>query len=465
MLTGATLSERRTGVATEGPSLTDHLVFLSIPGLRTKDIDRIATPTLYEWASGGETAELTPPFPCVTSPVQASMMTGLPPGKHGVIANGFLDRDRSEIEFWIARNHVIAGEQVWNAIRKANPSHRSACWHLQNIKDAAADFIITPAPIHEPDGSMKLWCYDKPEGLYQSLIDELGHFPLQHYWGPMSNIESSKWILAAATWLVRQHAPNYHWIYIPHLDYASQKFGPDSERAQTALMDLDEQLAIFVDRTRHLPGASDAVFLIAGEYALTDVVGAIHPNRMLREAGLIALREEDGAEHIDLAGCDAFAMVDHQLAHVYVRDRDTATIGRCKEIFSKAEGIAGAYAGDERSEVGMKHDRAGDLVLISDDDRWFAYYWWLDDAKAPAFARTVDIHAKPGYDPVELFFDPKTKSIPLDAGLVKGSHGVPATGPGHRAALICSAASPAIREGKSHRDTDIMAITKSLLGL
>lgn len=444
--------------------MTEHLIFLTIPALRTRDVDSVITPTLYEWANGGVMTELAPTFPCVTSPVQASMMTGTPPGQHGVIANGFFHRDRGAVEFWVARNEVVAGPQIWDVVRQARPGGTSACWHLQNIKDASADTIITPAPIHEPDGTTKLWCYDKPEGTYQRLIDELGHFPLQHYWGPLSNIESTKWILSAAAWLIEHHPPTFHWIYIPHLDYASQKFGPDSEQAQNALLELDEQLAIFHDRIRNLPGGRDAVYLAAGEYAMTDVRGAIHPNRILREAELLEIRTEGGAEHIDLGKSPALAMVDHQLAHVYVRDRDEATIRRCRELFAKTSGIAGAYAGEERDQIGMNHERAGDVVLISEDDLWLSYFWWLEDERAPAFARTVDIHAKPGYDPVELFFDPKTKSIPLDASLVKGSHGVPATGAEHRTALICSQATQAIAADEIHRDTDIPAIVKALLG-
>ena len=84
-------------------------------------------------------------------------------------------------------------------------------------------------------------------------------------------------------------------------------------------------------------------------------------------------------------------------------------------------------------------------MAIASPDAWFTYYYWLDDARAPDFARTVEIHRKPGYDPVELFLDPAIRMpaltvgwklarrklgfrtlldvIPLDAHLVKGSHG------------------------------------------
>ena len=448
---------------------SEHVIFLSVAGLRPGDIDAKTTPTLHAWAERGALAELVPSFPCVTSPVQATMWTGKPPGEHGVIANGFYDRARDAVAFWMANNDVIAGEQVWDAIRRIRPEHHggrrpltSAVWHAQNIKAATADFIVTPAPIHGDDGTTKLWCYSKPEGTYQHLVDELGHFPLQHYWGPLAGIESTRWILDAAAWLIDRHAPNLHWIYIPHLDYASQKFGPDSDQAKQALVDLDGLLGVFADRVSAGPSGSQTAFLVAGEYAMTNVVGAVFPNRVLRQAGYLAVREENGAEVVDLQRSEAFAVVDHQLAHVYVRD-DTH-IDPCVELLSGLAGVAGVHDRHRRREIGLDHARSGDIVLTSNDDRWFAYYWWLDDAAAPAFARTVDIHRKPGYDPVELFIDPATKSIPLDATLVKGSHGVPATQPQHRTALICSTPSEFLESGKTYRDTDVLPITLGLLG-
>ena len=319
---------------------TEHLIFLSVPGLRPADIDRGATPTLYQWAGQGAFAEMIPTFPCVTSPVQANMHTGTPPAEHGVIANGFYHRDRREVEFWVGQNTLIVGEQVWDAIHKHRPGFTSAVWHAQNIKGAGADFIVTPAPVHEPDGSMRPWCYSKPDGIYQELLDELGHFPLQHYWGPLANIESTRWILDAAGRLARKHAPNYHWIYIPHLDYAAQRFGPDSDEAKNSLIELDRLLGKFATEVGESSIGKDVVYVVAGEYAMTDVSGVIYPNRVLREAGLLAVREEDGAEHVDLAGSTAFAMVDHQFAHVYVDESKAQALARTCEVLRGTSGIA-----------------------------------------------------------------------------------------------------------------------------
>jgi len=461
---------------------TEHLIYLSIPGLRSRDVIEYTTPMLHEWANDGALAEMTPTFPCVTSPAQATQWTGAGPEHHGVIANGFYHRDRGEVEFWVGRNNVVEGEQIWDALRSRRPGFTSAVWHAQNIKDCGADYIVTPAPIHEPDGTTRLWCYSKPDGLYQQMLGDLGQFPLQHYWGPLSNIESTRWILSAASWLIQRHEPNFHWIYIPHLDYASQKFGPDSMQAQAALFELDVELTRFAGDVAQSEIGEDAVYLIAGEYAMTDVAGVIYPNRLLREAGLLKVREQDGHEHIDLRGSEAFAMVDHQFAHVYLsesqapgrpRASDTRLLKRVVDVLQNVPGLAAVYAGDERAKVGMNHPRSGEIILICEQTHWLAYYWWFDDAKAPPFARTVDIHSKPGFDAVELFIDPATTSldkggkggfgIPLDATLIKGSHGIPATAPQHRTAIICSKPTPRIQPGRVYADTDIKEMTLALL--
>ncbi|MFQ5495144.1 MAG: alkaline phosphatase family protein [Phycisphaerae bacterium] len=460
---------------------TDHLIFLSVPGLRAGDIDASLTPTLHGWASSGAVAELTPSFPCVTSCVQASMWTGTPPDQHGVIANGFYHRDRRAVEFWVARNNVIEGQQIWEAIRSRGDGLTAAAWHAQNIKDAAADFIVTPAPIHEPDGTTRLWCYSKPEGLYQTLLDELGHFPLQHYWGPLSNIESTRWILQGASWLIEKHRPNFHWIYLPHLDYAGQRFGPDSDEARRSLVELDRELGEFaerVGRVRLPPSRNDngTVYLVAGEYALTNVSGVVYPNRVLREAGLLAVEQRDGGDLPDLKRSRAMAVVDHQVAHVYVDPGESRgradSIARAADALRGLPGVAGVHTGGNRARIGLDHPRAGDVVLVAEPSHWFAYYWWLDDDKAPPFARTVDIHRKPGYDPMELFVDPATKGISLRAELLKGSHGAPVTHGratlGHgtrRTALVCSAASGAVEAGDVYADTDVKGMVLTLLGL
>jgi len=433
--------------------MIEHVVFCSIPGLRPGDVhDSNLTPALYRFSHTGAWRSLVPTFPCVTSPVQASMLTGVGPGSHGVIANGFYDPGRNEVAFWVGDHSAIDSPTFFTRLAKHRPKRTAAVWHAQNIKGAEATYLCTPAPIHKRDGSIKPWCHTKPKRLYKQLVKQLGHFPLHHYWGPLANIKSTRWILEAALRVAMKHKPHFQYIYIPHLDYAAQKFGPNSSEAADALAELDEALDDFIERYDDITGIEKTAWILAGEYALTEVAGAAYPNRILRQAGLLSVARRGGHEYLDIADSGAFAMVDHQFAHVYLRGVDPE---RVADTFRDCDDIADILVGRERAAIGMDHPRSAPIILISQSDRWFAYYWWLDDAAAPPFAHTVDIHAKPGYDPVELFIDPKTKRIPLDASLVKGSHGAPVTTPEQRAILMTTQPEWLESLPTPTRDTDV----------
>lgn len=443
--------------------MVEQLVLLSIPGLRPGDLhDPNLTPTLHRLALDGASCPLVPTFPCVTSPVQATMLTGRGPREHGVIANGFYWPDRQAVEFWVAHHNVIERETFFSTLARRRPELTSAVWHAQNIKGADANWIVTPSPIHEPDGRTRLWCYSKPEDLYPRLLADLGHFPLQHYWGPLAGIQSTKWILEGALWLAERHAPNFHYIYIPHLDYAAQKYGPDTSQAAAALGEFDTVLGDFMERYRQLPGGERVAWVLAGEYALTTVTKAVHPNRVLREAGLLKVQMVGGAEHLDIPASGAFAMVDHQLAHVFATKVEPDAVA---DLFRGIDDVQDILVGRERAALGMDHPRAAPVILISRPDSWFTYYWWLDDAAAPPFARTVDIHAKPGYDPVELFIRMPQRQIPLDASLVKGSHGAPVTESNQRSVLLASHADLMTDLPSPTRDSDIHALLCRAFGI
>lgn len=416
--------------------MSDHVILLSIPGLRRSDVEQM--PRLSALMTGGDLSELVPSFPCVTWPVQANMLTGKRADEHGVVANGFYWRDEQKVEMWTAWNDEITAPQIWDVLHQRDSALTSAVWFPMLSKGCGADYICMPAPIHNPDGSEDLWCYTKPTELYGTFRDQLGHFPLKHFWGPLANIQSTAWIVKSAVVAAAKYRPNFFYLYLPHLDYAAQKSGPDSPAAAQALKDLDTAIGELVEGFQAAYGEEELLWLAASEYVITPVNHVTYPNRVLREAGLLSVNRRDDGEHLDLAVSQAWAMVDHQFSHVFVRDADPQVVARVVELFSGRDGIAEVLAGEARGAYHLNCPRAGDVILISSPESWQAYYWWLDDNDAPGFARTVDIHRKPGYDPVELHFDMRTKSIPLDATLVKGSHGAPAREASQRGVLLSS---------------------------
>jgi predicted AlkP superfamily pyrophosphatase or phosphodiesterase len=433
--------------------MPQHVVLLSVPGLRERDLSSM--PNLARLATGGGYATLMPSFPAVTCPVQANMTTGRRPREHGVIANGFYWRDQRRVEMWTAWNDCILKPQIWDILHDRDRSITSAVWFALHSKGSGADYICTPAPVHNADGSESPWCFTRPDTLYDELQGKLGHFPLHHFWGPLAGIQSTEWIVASAVYAAGRYRPNFFYIYVPHLDYAAQRTGPESKAAKQAVAELDVEVGKLV------PGLEKAyseppLWIVASEYAIVPVDNVVFPNRILREAGLLKVSESDDGENLDLTASKAWALVDHQFAHVFVQDADPKVIKRVTRLFNKQAGIAEVLAAEDFAEYGLDHARSGDIVLVSDPSSWQAYYWWLEDNRAPHFARTVDIHRKPGYDPVELFFDARSKTIPLNAKLVHGSHGAPARTPAQRGVLLSS--EPGVFTGGIVPDVDIADI-------
>lgn len=436
--------------------MSNSTVLVSIPGLRVQDLERL--PSLRRVTHADGIRPLSPSFPCVTCPVQATLTTGVGPQRHGVIANGFFDRESGEVEMWTSWNDCIQAPQVWELLHRHDPGLTSAVWFPMHSKGATADYICTPAPIHNPDGSESLWCYTCPTELYGELRDTFGHFPLMNFWGPLASLKSSDWIVDSAVWAAGKFHPRFTYIYVPHLDYAAQKFGPDSPQALQAVADLDGTLEHLITGLEQA-GLGEIHWLFASEYVITEVHEVAYPNRVLREAGLLSLRTEAGKEHLDPLGSRAWALVDHQLAHIFVRD--AGEIDRVADLFRQHPFVDQVYTGADRGQAQLDHPRSGEVVLISKPDAWFAYYWWLEDEFAPPFARTVDIHRKPGYDPVEMFLDLSTRSTPLDATLVRGSHGYPAEIPERKGVLVSSA--PLDQE--EYQDLDITPLVLKDFGV
>jgi hypothetical protein len=364
---------------------------------------------------------------------------------------------------WTAPNSVIQLPQIWDRLHERTPELTSAVWFPMLSKQCGADYVCMPAPVHNPDGSETMWCYTKPQDFYGVLRDQLGDFPLPRFWGPLANIDSSFWIADSAVLAARQFRPRLLFIYLPHLDYASQRDGPDSPAALHAVAELDQVVGDLIDRLTDVYGRDQLTWLCASEYVVSEVDHVCYPNRLLREAGCLKARAADDGELIDFERSDAWALVDHQCAHVFLRQPDHDTVRQMEHLFSGQPGIAEVLSGNQRAKYGLDHPRSGDVVLVSQLRSWQAYYWWLEDSAAPGFARTVDIHRKPGYDPVELHLDTATKSIPLDAARVRGSHGAPVREDWQLGVLASSRAG--VLPARRLRDVDVAAIVMRFFGL
>ncbi|MES2037607.1 MAG: nucleotide pyrophosphatase/phosphodiesterase family protein [Pseudomonadota bacterium] len=418
------------------------LLILNIVGLTPRLIGAY-TPRLKAFVEQGKLLPLQTVTPAVTCTVQATLMTGLAPQQHGIVGNGWLFRDLSEIWFWRQSNKLVAGEKIWEAGKARDPKFTCAnlCWWYNMA--SSHDYGITPRPIYKADGRKLPDCYTTPPDWRAELTQKLGAFPLFQFWGPATTIKSSRWIADAAKLAISDKDPTLTMVYLPHLDYDLQRHGPDlnNPAVQQSLRDIDE---VAGDLIAHAQQAGRRVMVLS-EYGITAVDRPVHLNRILREAGYLVVREEDGAELLDPIASSAYAVADHQFAHVYISRPEL--IAPVRRLLSNVAGVETIWAGSERAELALDHPRAGELVVMADKRSWFTYYYWQDDALAPDFARTVEIHRKPGYDPAELFVDKNIRFpklavawrlgkrllgfrslmnvIGLDASLVKGSHGRP----------------------------------------
>lgn len=413
-------------------------VVLNVVGL-TPGLLGPGMPALTRWSGEGATARIRSAFPAVTCSAQADYLTGTLPSVHGIVGNGWYSREDAEVKFWKQSNLLVQAPKLYDTARAEDPAFTCANLFWWFNMYSTADYSVTPRPMYPADGRKIPDVYTRPSSLRGELQSALGAFPLFEFWGPRASIRSTRWIADAAKEVDRRFNPTLTLVYLPHLDYNLQRLGPGAAGIAADLTQVD---AVCADLITFYEGRGARVIVLS-EYGIEDVSSPVHLNRVLREHGLIAVRDELGHEMLDPGASAAFAVADHQVAHVYVNDR--ARLHEVRGILERTTGVERVLGAEERAAWGLAHERAGDLVAIASRGAWFTYYFWLDDRRAPDFARTVEIHRKPGYDPVELFLDPairipaltvgwklmKRKAgfrslldvIPLDASLVKGSHG------------------------------------------
>lgn len=398
----------------------NYSILLDTVGLEQKHLDSGLLPNIAKLAENGEVAKLEPTFPALTSSVQASILTGKFPKDHGIIANGLYDRSTYSVSFWEQPSSLVQTPRIWDTIKQRSDK-KTAVLFWQNTMYANSDIVVTPRPIHLDD-KMVMWCYSKPQGYYEKLKERLGEFNLASYWGPLASPNSSEWIANAAEYTMETERPNFLFVYIPHVDYSAQRFGKGSVQVNDDLKIADEIVGRLAQKATDIGIRNETQFVILSEYSFNDVDGAIPLNLVLRDADLLSVRTIQEKEYLDFEYSKAFAMVDHQVSHIFIKDGYEK---EARKALENAPGIDKVLDSRSKKEMAIGHERSGELIAISAKDKWFSYYWWHEDNRAPEFARKVDIHRKPGYDPVELFFDPKTKSIPLEPRMVKGSHGRP----------------------------------------
>ncbi len=413
-------------------------VVINVVGL-TQALIGEHTPNMRKFLDDHQVATITPVLPAVTCSAQTTYLTGQWPSQHGIVGNGWYFKDECEVKFWRQSNKLVQSEKLWDLLKRDDPSFTCANMFWWYNMYTTADYGVTPRPNYLADGRKIPDIYAYPASLRDHLQQKLGTFPLFEFWGPKTTINSSRWIARASVEVDKLRDPTLTLIYLPHLDYNMQRHGNDLVQIQGDLREVDEVVGELIDHYR----AQGAQIVLLSEYGITEVNRPVHLNRVLREAGLLSVRVERGLEILDAGASRAFAVADHQIAHVYLNDASVEA--HVRRLLEGLGGVERVLSRGDIAEAHLDHERSGDLVVVADRDSWFTYYYWLDDAKAPDFARMVDIHKKPGYDPVEMMTDPKDRLvmakvaskllrkklgfrtvldiIPLDASLIKGSHG------------------------------------------
>ncbi len=441
---------------------------LNVVGL-TPGLIGPGTPRIRAFVEAGTMARIEPVLPAVTCSAQTTYLTGKLPSDHGIVGNGWYFRDTCDVHFWKQANALVQSPSIWDAGRARNDDFTCANYFWWFNMYSTADISVTPRPMYPADGRKIPDIYTRPASLRKELQDTLGRFPLFKFWGPAASAASTRWIADAAMQCDRRFDPTLSLVYLPHLDYGLQRLGPDDPSLVKGLAEIDAVCGDLIDYYR----GRDAEVILLSEYAILPVSRPIHLNRLFREHGLVCVREEMGRELLDAGASAAFAVADHQVAHIVVND--PKRLPEVHELLKNCQGVAEVLDEQGKAAHGLDHPRSGELVALAEPDAWFTYYYWMDDTCAPDFARTVDIHRKPGYDPVELFLaPPELKSrarlmlklalkklgfrtlmdvIPLDAACVRGSHGVPGNNSDCMPVMISGSralASPRIRATDVH---------------
>ena len=340
-------------------------------------------------------------FPAVTCVAQATLRTGLAPSEHGMISNGYWSETLRKPIFWEQSCRLVKGERVW--------SKNSGVFFFQQSLGEDVELIISPAPIHKHGGGMIMSCYTKPTGMAEVLQKLCGKFPLWRYWGPLASPKVGRMCISYFEEMTNVHDVDEAYLYLPTLDYAAQKCGPDSPAAKAALKEFRRQL----ERIADIAMRRGCELKVTGDYEITQVTAEpVLPNVILRREGFFKTRTVGGMNYPDFYQSTAFAMCDHEVCVIVGPERE-----RAAEVLLETGELETARpeSAPYQLDDGRARHPGAPLVLVAKQGSWCGYEWWTDKREAPDFASHVDIHNKPGYDPKELFL--------FNKGVVRGTHG------------------------------------------
>src|ERR1051326_2942256 len=206
-----------------------RVAVLNVVGLTASLIERM--PKLRAFAGKGRVSSITPAFPAVTCTAQSTYLTGLTPAEHGIVGNGWYDRDLAEVHFWKQSNHLVSGRKLWEELRAAVPGFTCAKLFWWYNMYSSADYSITPRPLYPADGRKVFDIYSWPYEIRSEIKKELGEFPFPGFWGPAAGQSSpagasdcaTRWIADSARWIENRYSPSLSLVYLPHLDYNLQR--------------------------------------------------------------------------------------------------------------------------------------------------------------------------------------------------------------------------------------------------
>ena len=443
-------------------SISDHVVLVSIPGLRPRDLRHM--PGLRSLVAAGDQAPLVPSFPCASWPVQANLLTGQLPRRHGVIASGCYHRQQGDVELWNSSSDIVSAPMIWDTLRDHHPELISAAWFPMVAGSCRSNYVCSTQShyLQQPDEQDA--CDTRPGQLYNTLRHELGSIPQADAGQTEMQFDTSAWMARSASRVAHSVQPHLFYLSFSHLLETAQQHGPDSPNTRDALAELDRALGILIDGFQSAYEGRNLLWLVTSEFVITPVDHVSYPNRRLREAGLLEVKNLADGEHLDLDNSLAWAFVDHQYAHVYVKDSTSSIIREVTRLFTREAGIDQVLCGPELADLHLDHPRSGEVVLISSPNSWQAYYWWMEDAHAPQFARqpTGSI-MKPAIDPLELYADRRDGTIPLNTKLIQGSYGAPASTDAQRGMLLSS--QRGVFTERATCDTDIADLVLQQFGI